>query len=30
MYFGKFDVAHIQVDFGKIVPHPKQNKKNKK
>jgi hypothetical protein len=28
--FGKFDVAPIQVDFGKVVPHQKQNPKNKK
>jgi hypothetical protein len=30
MYFAKFDVAPIQVDFGKVAPHPKQNKTNKK
>jgi hypothetical protein len=25
--FGTFDVAPIQVDFGKVVPHPKQTSK---
>jgi hypothetical protein len=30
MYFGKFDVAPIQVDFGKNSPHPKEKKTNKK
>jgi hypothetical protein len=28
-YFGKFDVAPIQVDFGKVAPHPKQTKNEK-